>query len=116
MAVDLQNTKFSDIDLAFVKQYLRVDFDEDDIELQLFIEAAKDVVLDNSQMTIDELDSAKRANVIYLKLINDFYSNRGATSADKLDPIYEMLFKNLRNYTNVFGTPETVTTTEEPIV
>lgn len=106
--VDVNNTKFSDIDLAFVKNFLRIEaeFIEDDVELTLLIEAAKDFVLEHSQMTLEELDNVKRANIIFLKVVSDLYSNRSATSGGSIEPIFEIMLKNLRNYTNVFGTPE----------
>lgn len=108
MAVDVQNTKFSDIDLAFVKGFLRIepDFIEDDIEITLLIETAKSFILEHSQMTVEELDVAKSVNILYLKLITDLYGNRTATGGGTIDPIFQIVLKNLRNYTNVFGTPE----------
>lgn len=111
MAVDFQNTKFSDIDLDFVKQYLRIesDFIEDDTELTLIIETAKAFVVKHSAMTLAELDADKTANVVYLKLISDLYQNRSATSEKGLsvDPIFKMMLGNLKSYENYFGTPET---------
>lgn len=111
MAVDLQNTKFSDIDLAFVKGFLRIepDFTEDDIEISLFLEAAKGFVLDHSQLTVEDLDNNKSANILCLKLISDFYQNRGAVTNGTnlaIDPIFAIMLKNLKNYTNFFGIPE----------
>lgn len=106
MAVDLLNTKFSDIDLAFVKQYLRIeeDFTEDDIEIQLFIDVAKNFVNEQTGLGPAELDVVQSANILYLKLISDLYHNRGATT-DKtsVDPIFNIMFKNMRKYENFFG-------------
>jgi hypothetical protein len=98
MAVDTQNTTFSDIDLAFVKHFLRIepDMTEDDVELSVVIEAAKAFVLDHTQMTVEELDAAKSANILYLKLISDLYHNRSATGGGAIEPIFEIVFKNLR--------------------
>lgn len=108
MAVDAMNTKFSDVDLTFVKEYLHIepDFTEDDTQIAFFIEAAKALVIERSAMTVDELDNAKFASIVYLKLISDFYQNRTATGDGKLEPIFDMILKDLKNYTNFFGTPE----------
>lgn len=108
MAVDALNVKFSDIDVAFVKDYLHIepDFTEDDVQIQLYIEAAKSYVTQRSAMTIEELDEVKFSTVVYLKLISDFYSNRSATGDGKIEPIFEWILKDLRNYTNSLGTPE----------
>jgi hypothetical protein len=104
MAVDVLNTKFSNIDLAFVKNFLRIesDFTEDDIELQLLIDAARSFISENTQMPAEELDNAKQVNILFLKTVSDLYHNRSSEN----DEIYKLVFKNLRNYTNIFGTPE----------
>lgn len=108
MAVDLLNTKFSDIDSAFVKQYMHIEaeFTEDDVTIQLLLDTAKSFILEHSQLTVEELDAAKSVNIIYLKLVSDLYHNRTATSGKNVDPFFELVFKNLRNYNNLFGTPE----------
>jgi glycine cleavage system protein P-like pyridoxal-binding family len=104
MAVDVLNTKFSNIDLAFVKGFLRIepDFTEDDVELQLFIDAARSFVLEQTQLTAEELDNAKQTNIVFLKTISDLYHNRSSEN----DEIFKLVFKSLRNYNNIFGTPE----------
>lgn len=102
MAVDVLNTKFTDIDVAFVKEFLRIepDFTEDDIQLQLILDGAKSFIITDTQKTEAELDEAKHSGILLLKAISDFYHNRSAEG----DPFYDLIFKSLRNYN--LGTPE----------
>jgi hypothetical protein len=53
-------------------------------------------------MPAEELDNAKQVNILFLKTVSDLYHNRSSEN----DEIYKLVFKNLRNYTNIFGTPE----------
>lgn len=102
MAVTIENTKFSDIDLEFVKQYLRVDFEDDDIELTLYLEAGKTYVLEHSGKTVQQLDNIKYSVICLLKLVHDFYEQKGAVLNGvnlKSDPVLEMMMSKLRDYT-----------------
>lgn len=98
MAVDLVNTKFSDIDLEFVKHYLRIepDMTEDDIELSLIIDTAKGFVVEHTEYTEEELETVKSAIIIYLRMISELYNNRVAISGGSLDPIFALMLKNVR--------------------
>ncbi|MGY3189714.1 head-tail connector protein [Lysinibacillus sp. TE18511] len=80
MAVDLLNTKFSDIDLEFAKSYMHIesDFTEDDIQIQLMINSAKGFVITYSKLTAEELDEMTEMTIPYLKLISDLYHERTA--------------------------------------
>ncbi|MDA1660386.1 head-tail connector protein [Bacillus cereus group sp. TH153LC] len=98
MAVDFTNANFTDIDLGFVKHYLRIepDFNDDDIEITLFIDTAKGFVLEHTDMSLEELNETKSANIIYLRMISELYHNRSVTNGTSIDPIYAMLLKNVR--------------------
>lgn len=99
MAVNPTEMKFTDIDLNFVKHYLRIedDYNDDDIEVQLFIDTAKGFVMEQTEMTEDELNDVKTANIVYLLMISDLYGNRSATNNNvKMNPIFEMALKNIR--------------------
>lgn len=101
MAVDFTNTKFTDIDLDFVKHYLRVepDYTDDDIEIQLFIDTAKGLTMEYSEMTEDELNNVRTANLVYLRMISELYHNRSVTGDNtKIDPVFEMALRNIRKY------------------
>jgi hypothetical protein len=106
MAVDIENTKFSDIDVAFTKSYLRLPSTANEIEVQLFLSTAKGFVIEHSKMTVEELNQSAYANVILLKMVSDLYFNRSATGGGAIEPIFDLVLKNLRSYSNVFGTPE----------
>ena len=101
MAVDLNNYKVSDIDVDFIKQFLRIDWDEDDIELNLLLEAAKGFLLDHTEKTAEELDEIKFATICVLKLTSDFYHNKLATNNGKNyvpDSTMEMLMTKIRTF------------------
>lgn len=101
MAVNLIDTKFTDIDLDFVKHYLRVepDYTDDDIEIQLFIDTAKGLTMEYSEMTEDELNNVRTAKIVYLRMISELYHNRSVTGDNtKIDPVFEMALKNIRKY------------------
>ena len=101
MAVDMISCNVSDIDVAFVKQFLRIDWDEDDIELNLMLEAAKAFLLEHTEKTIEELDKIKYATICVLKLTSDFYHNKLATNNGKNyvpDTTMEMLMTKIRTY------------------
>ena len=71
-------TKFTEFDVAFGKHVLRIEPDEtqDDIEVQLFIDGAKDFVRTHTQRTDEELDASAMARVIVVKMVRDWYYAR----------------------------------------
>lgn len=66
--------------LNLVKQYLRIDFDDDDDILRLFIDEAKQYILDTSGSEFN----AENINhkLLLLAVVKDFYDDRGSM-ADK---------------------------------
>lgn len=101
MAVDLTNYKVSDIDVPFVKQFLRIDWDEDDIELNLLLQSAKSFLLAHTERTTEELDEIQFASICLLKLTSDFYHNKLATNNGRNyvpDSTMEMLMRQIRTY------------------
>ena len=78
-----------DINLEMVKNYLRIDHNLDDVELQLFLESAKSYVRKYTGVTKDEpLDI--ELSIPILSLVSHFYEQRGVTvlSNEKLDEIF----------------------------
>ena len=64
---------FSEIDINFVKRYLRIeeDWTEDDMELQMYLEVAKQQMRDWTGLTDDELDEINHiANIAVMKLLS----------------------------------------------
>lgn len=98
MAVDLQNTKFSAIDVAFVKQYLNIEpeFIDDDVLIQLAINAAKNGILEHTGLTIEEIDLHEAVNIAYLKMIADVYSGRGNDGKNDFDILFKWALNNAR--------------------
>lgn len=99
--VDFNKIKVSDIDVPFVKEYLRIDWDEDDIELNLELEAAKSFLLDHTNKSLEELDNIQFATICLLKLTSDFYHNKLATNNGKnyvADTTMKMLMTKIRGY------------------
>lgn len=97
MAVDILNTKFSDIDLTFVKSYLRVDFDEDDAEIAMMMEAAKAFFMKRLDKTVEEFDFDTQINIAYLLLVSSFYKERMMSNDKKyiISPTFETIINNI---------------------
>lgn len=93
MAVDLLNTKFSNVDLVFAKAYLQIepDWTEDDILVQSFLNASKSYVLNYSKLTIEELDAYNEMIIPYLQLVSDFYHDRSARGKEQFSETFEAL-------------------------
>lgn len=66
--------KVSEITLEHVKNYLRVDTDEDDILLTALMDASKNYI--KSYLGTDELDKYDDITIAYLCLIADMYDVR----------------------------------------
>lgn len=93
-------TKFTEFDVAFAKQYMRIepDFIDDDFEIQFFIEAAKEFVLTHSQRQIEDLDVSNLASALVAKMVSDLYHNKGVTGKDDFDTVFSNYLKLLRTY------------------
>ena len=98
----LSDVKFSNVDVDFMKRYLRIDedFDDDDVELQLFLDIAKSCVIEHTEMTEDELDNIHFSTILLLKFAADFYNDRTAKYSNKftVDPVLDMLLSKVRSY------------------
>ncbi|QPJ86725.1 phage gp6-like head-tail connector protein (plasmid) [Sarcina sp. JB2] len=95
--------KFSEVDLDFVKEYLRIeqDWTEDDTELELFIQAGKAYIYEISNADDDYLDTQDFAVVVLMMLINDWYTNKGVNlngSNLKVNPLFDRMLDRLRGY------------------
>lgn len=93
---------FSTIDINFCKDYLRIDedFTEDDRLIELYLQSAKQYVLEYTERTEEELDELQFVNLIVLKMVSDFYTNKSAYSKDdkQIDPMLQSLLSNIRKY------------------
>lgn len=95
--------KFSEVDLDFVKEYLRIeqDWTEDDTELELFINAGKSYIYEISCKDDDYLDTQDFAVVVLMMLINDWYTNKIVVTTGtnvKVNPLFDRMLDRLRGY------------------
>lgn len=97
--MELTNYKFSTVDLNIAKQYIRVEFDDDDVELQLFLNGCKSHIITKTGKTVDELDLQSESVICVLMLIHDNYEYKGTFIDSKLkpNPIYEKMIDGLIN-------------------
>ena len=98
----LSGITFSTIDVPFVKKYLRIDeeFEDDDLEIQLFLDMAKSWVIEHTDMTEEQLNEINFATILVLKFTADFYNDRTAKYSNKfsVDPVLDMLLTKIRSY------------------
>ena len=98
----LSDIKFSNVDVDFMKRYLRIDedFDEDDTEIQLFLEVAKSWVISHTEMTEEQLDEINFATILLIKFTAYFYNDRTAKYSNKfdIDLVMDMLLTKIRSY------------------
>ena len=95
--------RFSSIDVEFVKEYLYVDFEDDDTLLYLLIETARELVLTETDVTWEELDGNRLASVLILMIVSDLYNSRSTTATDvkiKFSPLFLEMKNTLRGTLN----------------
>lgn len=97
------STPYDDIDLETVKNYLRIDadFEDDDAELEIMIEAAKAFIENHTEKSAEQLNEFKFASILLLKIVSDFYNNRLSVISGmnlKVDPLMEMMLSQIRAY------------------
>lgn len=101
MEQTLQTIKFSTLDLDFVKHYLRIDFNDDDIELQLYLDSSKLWLLNYTGKTVEELDAKQYSVLVVLMMVAQSYEQKEMVTMGvnlKGNPLFEMLLKSLRTY------------------
>jgi len=97
---------FSTIDFEFVKEYLHIDWTEDDVQLGVFLEVAREFIL-NLADTQDptDLDGKRISIILLLKVVSDFYANRSTSTDVAVDPLYAEMVKQIRTYNLGNGDP-----------
>lgn len=90
--MQLENITPDNLPLEFVKQYLRVDHDFDDIEIQLMIDSAKSYVRNTLRVEKDEELDVELV-IPMLSLVAHFYENKTITMAsnDKAGFMFESI-------------------------
>ena len=82
--------KLSQLDLDFVKDYLKIDYEDDDKELGLYIQASITYIKNNTRLSGEEIDEKPDLIIIALQLISHFYENKTATvkQATNIDKMF----------------------------
>ena len=82
--------KLSQVDLALVKDYLQIDFDDDDTELMLMIQAAQNYIYNNLNADPEYLDEQPDLVIACLQIVSHFYENKTPTNINnaKLDDVF----------------------------
>lgn len=74
--------KLNDLDLSYVKKYLNVDHDLDDLRLQSHIESAKNyIALSHGYEEIEELEANEMLVDLAMVMIQDLYDNGKITTS-----------------------------------
>lgn len=91
-----------DIDLDFMKNYLRIEleFTDDDIELQIFMQVAKDYLQKVCGLTEDEFLDANTLIPAYLILVSEMYEYRSAMvqTNTKANPLIQRYINTRRKF------------------
>lgn len=85
--------KISGIEIDMVKQYLRIDGNDDDLLLPLIMSGAKAYIIGYTGIKLDaDLDNKEDLTIVYLALISDMYDNRAVTvEKDKVNKILDSI-------------------------
>ncbi len=68
--------KISEVTLDTVKQYLRIDYDDDDTMIKNLMPAALAYISEHTALTIEQIDKYEDITIAYLILIEDMIDNR----------------------------------------
>ena len=104
MDLNFNKITFSQLTVDFVKDYLKIDYDDDDNELQLYLVAAQSFVFNQLNVDLEVIDSKPDIIIVTLMLIAHFYENKkitvsGArTNNQQLDFIFEQIMLQYREW------------------
>lgn len=77
--------KLSEIDVPFVKEYLRQDGDEDDKLIEAILEGAKDYIVKYTGKSLEQLEESKDLTIAVLVLCAEFYDNRTISVNERIN-------------------------------
>lgn len=90
------------IDLEFVKNYLRIEqeFEDDDMEIEIFMQVAKDYIINVCGLTEEEFLSANTLIPAYLILVSEMYENRSSMvqTNTKANPLIQRYINTIRKF------------------
>ncbi len=87
--------KLSEIDVPFVKEYLRQDGDEDDKLIGAILEGAKDYIVKYTGQRLEQLEESEDLVIAVLVLCAEFYDNRTISVNDRLNLRVNMMLESL---------------------
>ena len=87
--------KLSEIDVTFVKEYLRQDGDEDDRLIGAILEGAKDYIVKYTGQSLNQLEESEDLVIAVLVLCAEFYDNRTINVNDRLNLRVNMMLESL---------------------
>lgn len=97
---NIENMKFEDIDLDFVKEYLRVDYDDDDRMIEMMMVSAKSFMKNvlNLDLDVIELEFGEipsEFNIPFLAIINHWYDRREVQSHRNTEKELNYVFRDI---------------------
>lgn len=87
--------KLSEIDVPFVKEYLRQDGDEDDKLIGAILEGAKDYIVKYTGQGLEQLEQSEDLTIAVLVLVAEFYDNRTISVNDRINLKVNMMLESL---------------------
>jgi len=87
--------KLSEIDVPFVKEYLRQDGHEDDKLIGAILEGAKDYIVKYTGQSLEQLEDGEDLTIAVLVLCAEFYDNRTINVNDRLNLRVNMMLESL---------------------
>ena len=87
--------KLSEIDVPFVKEYLRQDGDEDDKLIGAILKGAKDYIVKYTGQRLEQLEESEDLVIAVLVLCAEFYDNRTISVNDRLNLRVNMMLESL---------------------
>lgn len=85
--------KISMVPIEVIKNYIKVDFEDDDLLIQLIADSAKAYLKAYTGIALDaDLDTSEDLTICYLALIGEMYDNRAITlKEDKINKILDSI-------------------------
>lgn len=84
--------KLSDITLEHVKDYLNINYDDEDTEIELLMNGVEQHIKDYTGLTDEQIDDKPNLSIAYMVLVNELYTNRQYTVAsDKANQVVEQI-------------------------
>lgn len=77
--------KLSEIDVPFVKEYLRQDGDEDDKLIRAILEGVKNYIVKYTGQSLEKLEESEDLTIAVLVLVAEFYDNRTISVNERIN-------------------------------